>query len=44
MLKRIVIFCLVVIMGCFGMNAQAADRWKWYYSSVITGIIMIRRR
>lgn len=33
MLKRIVIFCLVVIMGCFGMNAQAADRWKWYYSS-----------
>lgn len=33
MLKRLVTFCLVVILGCFAMTAQAADRWKWYYSS-----------
>lgn len=33
MFKRIVTFCLVAVLWCFAITAQAADRWKWYYSS-----------
>jgi hypothetical protein len=33
MFKRLMTFCLVVILGCFAVTAQATDRWKWYYSS-----------
>ncbi|WP_303816480.1 hypothetical protein [Acidaminococcus timonensis] len=33
MFKRILTFCLMAILGCFTITAQAADRWKWYYSS-----------
>ncbi|WP_432643059.1 hypothetical protein [Acidaminococcus sp.] len=33
MWKRILTFCLVVVLGCFAVTAQAADRWKWYHSS-----------
>ena len=33
MLKRIVMFCLVAVLGCFAVTAQAADRWKMYYSN-----------
>lgn len=33
MFKRILTFCLVLILWCFAITAQAADRWKWYESS-----------
>lgn len=33
MFRRLMTFCLVVILGCFAITARAADRWKWYYSS-----------
>lgn len=33
MFKRILTVCLVAVLGCFAITAQAANRWKWYYSS-----------
>ena len=38
MVKRIIAFCLLLLLSCTVVQAEPESRWKWYYSSERVGM------